>query len=98
MAGPLTQQIAASHEEVQALLADNRSLSIAFLARRIRDHEDDTRKRFAGIHCPCKAIQDAEAAITKLEQRIEQASVKFREMREELDALKATKKTAKNSP
>ena len=90
-AGPLTEQIAASHEDVKALLDDNRSLSIAALSRRLKDHEDEVRKRFKGITCPCQAILQAEASLEKLEQRLDLAGVKFKELREELDQLKANK-------
>ena len=86
---PLNEQIAASIEDVQALLRDNRSLSVAFLARRIRDLEEDTRERFRKIGCPCKVIDAAVAAITELSKRLDQAAVKFKELREEVDQLKA---------
>ncbi len=91
-AGPLTEQIAASIEEVKALLDDNRSLSIAVLSRRLRDHEDEVRKRFREITCPCQAILQAETSLEKLEKRLDMAGVKFRELREELDQLKAHRK------
>ncbi len=87
--GALTKQIAASIEDVQALLASNQSLSVAFLYRRLRDLEEEVRKRFREIQCPCEAVTSATAAITKLEQRLSQAGVKFKEMQEELDKLKA---------
>ena len=90
-AGPLTEQIAASIEDVKALLDDNRSLSIAALSRRLKDHEDEVRKRFKGITCPCQAILQAEASLTKLEQRLDLAVVKFRELRKELDQLKTNR-------
>lgn len=79
------EQIAASIEDVKALLDGNRSLSIAFLSRRIRDLEDEMRKRFREIKCPCDALKALEDSVSKLEKRLEQAAVKFREMREELD-------------
>lgn len=84
------ERIAASIEDVETLLADNRHLSIAFLARRIRDVEDDVRKRFQGLRCPCNEVKAASAAIEKLDKRLDQAAVKLREYREELDKLKAT--------
>jgi chromosome segregation ATPase len=93
---PMAEQIAASIEDVQALLDDNRSLSVAFLARRIRDLEDSTRERFREVRCPCKAIGEAEEAITELAKRLDQAAVKFKEMREEVDQLKL--KAAKAKP
>ena len=83
--GPLT----ASIEDVKALLADNRSLSVALLAHRIRDLEEEVRRRFREIHCPCEQVAKAEAAIEKLEQRLGVAAMKFKEMREEVDLLKA---------
>ena len=96
-AGPLTTQIAASIEEVKALLDDNRSLSIACLARRIRDHEDEVRKRFREINHPEHeaAMMSAQAAITKLEQRLDAAAMKFKELREEVDQLKGEAAKAK---
>ena len=87
-AGPLAEQIAASIEDVKALLDDNRSLSVAFLARRLRDHEELVRKLFLRHPCPCKTVQEVEASATKLTQRLDQARVKFQEMRTELDQLK----------
>lgn len=93
LGGPLTKQIAASIEDVEALLRDNRSLSVAVLHRRLRDHEEEVRKRFREIRCPCEAVKSVEAAITKLEHRLEQAAVKFREIREDVDQLKAKGKT-----
>ena len=83
------ERIAASIEDVKELLADNRNLSIAFLARRIRDVEDDLRKRFRELRCPCNEVTAATEAIEKLDKRLELAAVKFRELREELDRLKA---------
>lgn len=87
----LPEQIAASIEDVKQLLADNRSLSIAFLSRRIRDLEEDVRRRFREIHCPCVSLGAVEQSVTKLEQRMQQAAIKFREMQEELDKLKQGK-------
>lgn len=91
--GPLTKQIAASTEDVQALLRDNRHLSIAFLDHRMRDLEEDVRRRFRELGCPCKTVVEAMAAIAKLEGRLDQAKIKFREMREELDQVKAERNT-----
>ena len=86
---PLAEQIAASVEDVQSLLDDNHRLSVAFLARRIRDLEESTRKRFRKLGCPCKAIQEAETAITEIRHKLNQAAVKYHELREEVDQLKA---------
>ena len=88
---PLQQQIAASIEDVKALLEDNRHLSIAFLSRRIRDLEDEVIKQFRTIKCPCDSIKKAETRITKLEQRIELASTKFIEMRSDISTIKSQK-------
>lgn len=83
--GPLAQQIAASIEDVKALLDSNHSLSVNFLHRRLCDLEEEVRRRF--LH-----VKGLETAMTKLDQRLDQAAVKFQEMREELDTLKAEQK------
>jgi len=84
-AGSLTEQIAASIEDVKALLDDNRRLSVAFLARRIRDLEEETRKSFRRIESQLEVLQRANE---KLHQRFDLAAVKFKEMRGELDKQK----------
>ena len=87
-ATPLAERIAASIEDVQTLLNDNRSLSVAFLARRIRDLEDDMRRGFRERQCSCADLKTVQAEVEKLKHRIEQARVKFKEMREDVDKLK----------
>ena len=94
MSGPLTNQIAASLGDVQALLDNNRSLSVALLARRLRDHEELVRKQFSGLRCPCKDVRAAEEAIEKVQRRLEQAALKFSEMRNDLDQLKLASASA----
>lgn len=84
-AGPLTTQIAASIEDVKALLDDNRSLSVAFLSRRIRDLENEMRAGMLRLESQVKCF---EGSVKKLGDRVDQAGVKYKEMREELDALR----------
>lgn len=84
----LTDQIAASIEDVRQLLADNRSLSIAFLSRRLRDLEDELRRVSKGHICPCKHVVACEETIKRLGERIELAGVRFKEMQSTLDLLK----------
>ena len=89
---PLAEEIAASIEDVKALLNDNRSLSIRLLANRLRELEDEVRRRFRELETcrtSCKALQTTEATVAKLEQRIEVAAVKFRELQNSLDDLKS---------
>ena len=74
MTGPLTKQIAASHEDVQSLLDNNRSLSVSLLAHWHRDQ--------------VKATKALEATVRQLAERLDQAAVKFKEMRQELDQVK----------
>jgi len=84
-AGPLTTEIAASVEEVKALLENNRSLSVAFLSRRMRDLEEEVRERFKKLE---SRVTCCEGAAKKATDRFEQAGVKYKEMREELDTLR----------
>jgi hypothetical protein len=79
-------QIIASIEDVQALLDSNRKLSIAFLSRRIRDLEEDVRQRFRE---QAGRIASLEKAGANLQERLQQAGVKFKEMQEDMDQLKA---------
>lgn len=74
-AGPLTTQIAASIEDVKALLDDNRSLSVAYLSRRQTDFEEQVRKRLAAV----------EESVTRLSKRVDQAGTKYKELREDVD-------------
>jgi len=88
--GPVTNQIAASIEDVKALLADNRNLSIAFLSRRIRDLEEEVRERFREQNrTQEQRINSLETAVEKLKERMNLAGVKFKEMREDVDKVKA---------
>ena len=83
---PLSEQIAASIEDVQALLDDNRSLSIAFLSRRIQDVEKDVREGFRSLdRGRDQRVAALEDAVQKLQGRLQIAGVKYKEMREELD-------------
>jgi hypothetical protein len=71
--GPLTAQIAASIDDVKALLDDNRSLSIAYLARRLKDFEEQTAKRLDGI----------DKAVKKISERVDKAGAEFKKLRDE---------------
>lgn len=87
--GPLTEQIVASIEDVKSLLADNRNLSIAFLSRRIRDLEEEVRERFrTNGQVRDQRINSLEVTVKKLEDRLNQAGVKFKEMQEDIDTVK----------
>ncbi len=87
--GPLAKQIAASAEDVQALLKDNRSLSVAFLARRLQDHEEEVRKRFLEYRRVEHTVKGFEEVVKQMSIRLDVFAVKWQEMREELDQLKA---------
>jgi hypothetical protein len=80
--GPLTAQIAASIEDVKALLDDNRSMSVAFLSRRIRDFEEETRKRFLAMET---RVEATEAAVKQVKDKLNLAAVKYKELREDVD-------------
>ncbi len=87
--GTLSNQIAASSEDVKALLEDNYHLSIAFLSRRIQDVEKDVREGFRALdRGRDKRLVALEDDVKKLQERLQMASVKFKEMREELDQVK----------
>ena len=87
----LSEHIAASIEDVKALLDDNRSLSIAYLSRRIRDLEDETRKRLRGAdHGQNERLTALEGSVKKLEERLHVAAVKYREMQEDLGKIDKT--------
>lgn len=87
--GPLSEQIAASIEDVKALLDDNRHLSVAFLSRRIQDIERDARERFRTLdRGRDQRVAALEDAVQKLRERLQMAGVKYMEMREELDQVK----------
>ena len=95
--GTLSEQIAASVEDVKALLDDNRSLSIAFLSRRLQDIEKDVRERFRTLdRGRDQRVAALEDAVQKLKGRLQLAGVKFKEMQEELDQMKGVSKTKPN--
>ncbi len=92
--GTLPKQIAASIEDVKALLDDNRHLSIAFLSRRIQDVEKDVRERFRTLdRSRDQRVASLEDAVQKLRERLQMAGVKFKEMQEELDKFVESCKT-----
>ena len=76
--GPLTAQIAASIEDVKALLDDNRSLSIAYLSRRLTDLEKMVVKRLNALDKQVKCVSE----------RVDKAGKAYKEMRGEVDGLK----------
>ena len=85
----LPEQIAASIEDVKALLDDNRSLSIAYLSRRIQDVEKEMRERFRTLdRSRDKRTADLEDAVEKLTHRLDSAKLVCRAMQAELDTLK----------
>ncbi len=89
---PLAEQIAASTEDVRALLDGNHRLSVALLARLQREHETDVRERFRKLDRSREnRTSSLEDAVDKLSKRLDLAKLKFREMREELDILKEKK-------
>jgi len=80
------------------LLDDNRSLSIAFLSRRIQDLERDVRERFLTLdRSREKRMAENEEAVETLKGRLQVAGVKFRELQNEVDKLKEAAK-AKTKP
>ncbi len=77
------------------LLASNRHISVAFLSRRVRDIEAEMRDRFRQWQAEReKRVESLEEQVTTLKERLQQAAVKFREMREELDAMKKKQEEA----
>ena len=96
--GPLSNQIAASIEDVKALLEDNRHLSVAFLSRRIQDVEKDVRERFRTLdRSRDQRVAALEDDVQKLRERLQMAGVKFKEMQEELDKLTEGRKEESGS-
>lgn len=73
--GPLTAQIAASVDDVKALLDDNRSLSVAYLSRRLTDLEKDVCKRLTAVEKQVKCVSE----------RVDQAAKKYKELRADVD-------------
>ena len=89
MGETLSEKISASIEDVKTLLDDNRSLSIAFLSRRIQDIEKGVQKRFLTLDSSRgKRTAALEEAVEKLSHRLDSAGVMCKAMREELDTLK----------
>jgi len=92
-AKPMAEQIAANIEDVQSLLKDNRSLSIALLSRRIKDLEEDLRDRLRKLDTrESERIASLEAAVKTLEDRLKVAGTKFRELQKDVDNLKDSEK------
>ncbi len=88
----VTQEIHACIEDVSALLESNRLISVAFLARRVRDIETEMRDRFRQWQADReKRVESLEDDAKSLRASLQQAAVKFREMRDELDAMKKPK-------
>lgn len=87
--GTLPEDIAASIEDVQSLLDDNRRLSIAFLSRELQRVEKEMRERFRTLDSSQgKRAAALEAAVEKLSGRLDKAKVVCKALREELDTLK----------
>ncbi len=91
MNGPetLSEQVTMSIEDAKALLKDNRTFSVAFLAVRLREHEEEVRKRFLEYRRVEIKAQAVGEAVEKMSQRLDVVAVKFREMQEQLDLMKA---------
>ena len=86
---PLPEQIHASLEDVQALLDSNRNLSVAYLSRRLKDVETETRDRFRRLEANWEGRIDAlEKTVTTLKEKLNVAATKFAEMREDVDKVK----------
>lgn len=61
--GPLTEQIASSIEDVKQLLDDNRSLSVAYLSRKLRDLEESTAARLKRLEAMLTETRDRQDKI-----------------------------------
>jgi hypothetical protein len=86
----LTEQIAASEEDVKSLLESNRSLSVALLARLLKEQGEHTRKRFQAMEDEFRAYREqAGAAMKKQDERITAAGRMFHDMQRELEKLKS---------
>ncbi len=86
---PLAEQIVASIEDVKALLADNRSLSISYLWGELKRVEKNVRERFRAMeHSQAKRYAAFEDAVEKLSHRLDTAGMVCKALREELDTLK----------
>ena len=87
--GPLPKQIAASIEDVKALLNDNRYLSIAFLSRRIQDVERDVRERFRTLdRSRDQRVAALEEAVQKLQERLRKAGMVCKILQNEVEQVK----------
>jgi hypothetical protein len=88
-AGPLAEEIAASLEDLTAVLKHTRSVTAALIWRRLRDLEEEVRDRFRKLEArEEERIAAVENAVKTLEERMNLAGVKFREMREDVDQVK----------
>lgn len=92
-AKPVSEQIAASIEDVQQLLADNRSLSVALLARLVDDLRKELRERFETIQRDPR-VDALEERVEKQKQSLLDARVKFHKMQQDLDELRKPKEPA----
>ncbi len=89
--GTLAEQVTMSIEDAKALLKDNRTFSVAFLAYRLRDHEEEVRKRFLEYRRVEHTVKGFEEVVKQMSIRLDVFAVKWQEMREELDQMKAEK-------
>ncbi len=93
---PLSSQIAASIEDVKALLNDNRRLALACLSRRIQDVEAEARERLRTLErSQGKRSAALENVVEKLSQRLDAAGIVCKLLREEVDTLKRVAETTK---
>ena len=79
----LQEEVACSIDEANALLESNAKLSVALLAHRLKDMEQQQREWRQSIE---KRIQDLEAKVNRIEKK---AGAAFKEVRGELAGLKA---------
>lgn len=99
----LSEQIAASDEDIKvllegiaaikadcdALIGDNRTMSIAYLGHMIKDLERQTQRRIQALESDMKKRQrETDEAITKLEKRLNDAARMFRGIQKDVEALK----------
>jgi hypothetical protein len=85
----LPEQIACSVEDAKALLENNRSLSVALLARLLKEHEEANRRRFEQLETEFREYRAlVKAEFAKHEKRITLAGRMFKDVKDDVNKLK----------
>jgi hypothetical protein len=85
----LPEQIAANTDDVKALLESNSKLSVALLARLLKEHEELDRRQHQALESEMKLLRKAMEHSDKTnDERIKKAGRMFQALKKDVDKLK----------